>query len=208
VKPLRFVVGLTGGIGTGKSAALAEFRRCGAETFSADDVARAQAEPGREGYRAIVRTFGHGVLSADGRLDRRALGAKVFRDVSARRRLEKATHPFILRELKRRAARAKGVVVVDVPLLFEAKLEERFDAVIVVSCSPAAQARRVARRDGLSGAEIRRRVRAQMPLTRKISRADLTIENDGSRADLRRTVRAAHKGLALLYGGTPNGNAD
>lgn len=208
MKPKRFVVALTGGIGSGKSSALAQFKRCGAVTVSSDDVARAQARPGGVGYRAIVRAFGRGVVAAGGLIDRRALGAKVFRNVAARRRLERATHPFILREIERRVSAAKGVVVVDVPLLFEKNLQNRFDAVVVVACSPQEQERRVSRRDGLTPADVRRRMRAQWALSRKTRRADLTIVNDGSKVDLARKVRFAHRGLALLYGGTPNGNPD
>jgi dephospho-CoA kinase len=208
MRPKRFVVGLTGGIGTGKSSALAEFERLGASTVSLDRIAREQAEPGREGYRAIVRAFGKGVLGADGAIDRRALGERVFRDKSALRRLERAAHPPIFRELKRRVAGLKGVVVVDVPLLFEKKLQDRFDATLVVSCRRAEQARRVARRDRFTPAEARRRIEAQWPLDAKKRLADFTLDNDGTPAALRAGVRAAHAGLALLYGGTPNGNAD
>jgi dephospho-CoA kinase len=208
VKPRRFVVGLTGGIGTGKSTALAEFERRGASTVSLDRIAREQARPGRAGHRAVVRAFGRGVLDASGALDRRALGARVFRSPAARRRLERATHPPILREMDRLVRRLAGVVVVDAPLLFEAGLRGRFDATVLVACAPAAQLRRVARRDGLSAAEARRRVRAQWPLAAKRRLADLTLDNDGTPGALRARVRVVAAGLALLYGGTPNGNAD
>jgi dephospho-CoA kinase len=208
VKPKRFVVGLTGGIGTGKSSALAEFERCGAATVSLDQIAREQAKPGREGFSAVVRAFGRGVLGPDGRIDRAALGGKVFRDPAALRKLERATHPAILREMKRLVAGMKGVVVVDVPLLFEKKLGGGFDATLLVDCPPAEQLRRVARRDGFSPAEARRRMKAQLPLAAKRRLADFTLDNDGTKDALRAKVRAAHAGLALLYGGTPNGNAD
>jgi dephospho-CoA kinase len=208
VRPKRFVAGLTGGIGTGKSSALAEFERRGASTLSLDRIAREQARPGRGGHRAIVRAFGPGVLDAGGEIDRRALGAKVFRNPAARRRLERATHPLILREMERLLARMEGVVIVDAPLLFEAGLRDRFDATLLVACRPAEQIRRVRRRDRLTAAEARRRVAAQWPLARKRALADFTLDNDGTPAALRAKVRAAHAGLALLHGGTPNGNAD
>ena len=104
--------------------------------------------------------------------------------------------------------RMKGVVVVDAPLLFEAGLQDRFDATVLVDCPAAVRVRRVTRRDGLSAAEARRRMAAQWPSARKRARADLTIDNDGSRDALNARVKAAHAGLSLLYGGTPNGNAD
>ena len=207
-KPERFVVGLTGGLGAGKSAALAEFERLGAATVCLDRIAREQARPGRAGWTAIVRAFGRGVLDADGRIDRRALGARVFRRPAERRRLERATDPPILRKMKSLVSRLKGVVVVDAPLLFEAGLEKHFDATVLVDCPEAERVRRVVRRDGLSAAEARRRMAAQWPAARKRAKADLTLENDGSRNDLKSRVRAAHAGLSLLYGGTPNGNAD
>jgi len=207
-KPRGFVVGLTGGIGTGKSTALAEFERLCAATVSLDQLAREQAKPGREGWRAIVRAFGRGALAADGTIDRRALGARVFRDAAARRRLERATHPPILREMERLVGRLKGVVVVDVPLLFEKGLQKRFDATVLVACPPAEQVRRVVRRDKFTAAEARRRIAAQWPLPRKRALADFTLDNDRSRKALSAEVRALHAGLSLLYGGTPNGNAD
>jgi dephospho-CoA kinase len=206
MKPPRFVVGLTGGIGTGKSTALAEFARRGAATVSLDQIAREQARPGREGFRAIVRAFGRGVLDASGCLDRRKLGERVFRRPADLRKLERATHPPILREMKRLVAGLRGVVVVDVPLLFERGHDRSFDATVLVACSPREQLRRVVRRDGLSAAEARRRVAAQWPLSRKRARADLTLDNDSSRTALNARVRALHEGLSLLYGGTPNGN--
>lgn len=208
MKPQRFVAGLTGGIGSGKSSALAEFERLGASTLSLDQIAREQARPGRDGYRAIVRAFGRNVLDRKGDVDRRKLGELVFKDASARRKLERVTHPLILRELERCLSRMNGLVVVDVPLLFEKNLQDRFDATLLVACPPAEQVRRVMRRDKLAAAEVRRRVKAQLPLDEKRRRADLTLDNDAAPAALRAKVRAVHAGLALLYGGTPNGNAD
>lgn len=208
MKPKRFVAALTGGIGAGKSAVLAEFERRGAATVSLDRLAREQARPGRAGHRAIVRAFGRGILDENGAVNRRALGEKVFRDPAALRRLERATHPLILREMDRLVSRLRGVVVVDVPLLFEKKLEDRFDATLLVACPEAERVRRVVRRDGLKAAEVRRRAAAQMPEAAQRRRADFTLENDGTPAALRAKVRALHAGLSLLYGGTPNGNAD
>ncbi|HAZ08712.1 MAG TPA: dephospho-CoA kinase [Elusimicrobia bacterium] len=207
-KPKRFVVGLTGGCGTGKSSALAEFKRRGAAAFSLDRIAHEQSRPGREGYRAILRAFGRGILNKKGVIDRHALGARVFRDKSARVRLERAVHPPILREMERLIARLNDVVVVDVPLLFEKGLQDRFDATVLISCRPSSQLRRVVKRDGLSVAQARLRIRAQWPLARKRKLADFTIDNDGSLTELRAKMKALHAGLTLLYGGTPNGNAD
>jgi dephospho-CoA kinase len=208
MKPKRLVVGLTGGIGTGKSSALAEFERLGASTVSLDRIAREQARPGRVGYLSIVKIFGKDVVGPDGAIDRRSLGARVFRDKAALRRLEKASHPPILREMNMLVSRLEGVVVVDVPLLFEKKMQKSFDATVLVACRSAAQVRRVVRRDRFSAAEARRRIAAQLPLASKRRLADYTLDNDVTPAALRAKVRAVHAGLDLLYGGTPNGNAD
>ncbi|HEX4047465.1 MAG TPA: dephospho-CoA kinase [Elusimicrobiota bacterium] len=208
MKPKNFVVGLTGGIGTGKSSALAEFERLGAATVSLDHIAHEQAKPGREGFGAIVRAFGKGVVRADGLIDRRALGERVFKSPAALKKLERATHPIILREMERLLNRMRGLVVVDVPLLFEKKLQRKFDATVLVSCDPAAQRRRVIKRDGLTPMEVRRRMKAQMPLAVKRKLADRTIDNDKDLSALRAKIGMTHAGLALLYGGTPNGHAD
>lgn len=208
MKPKSFVVGLTGGIGSGKSSALEAFEKAGASTISLDQIAHEQAKPGREGYGAIVRAFGKNIILASGLIDRRALGEKVFKSPAALKKLERATHPIILREMERLVASMKGVVVVDVPLLFEKKLQKHFDATVLISCDPAAQLRRVTKRDRFTPMEARRRIKAQLPLAAKRKLADHTIDNDKDIAALRAKVNAAHAGLALLYGGTPNGNPD
>ncbi|MDE2511209.1 MAG: dephospho-CoA kinase [Elusimicrobia bacterium] len=208
MKPKRFVVGLTGGIGTGKSSALEAFERAGASTLSLDHIAHEQARPGREGFRAIVRAFGKNVVRADGLIDRRALGERVFRSPAALRKLEKATHPSILREMERLVASMKGVVVVDVPLLFEKKLQKHFDATVLISSDLAAQRRRVIKRDGLTPMEARRRMKAQLPLSVKRILADHAIDNDKDLSALRAKVKSAYEGMSLLFGGTPHGHAD
>ena len=151
MRPKNIAVGLTGGIGTGKSSALEAFARAGAVTISLDQIAHEQAKPGREGYGAIVRAFGKNIVGQNGRIDRRALGEKVFRSPAALKKLERATHPIILREMGRLVHSMKGVVVVDVPLLFEKKLQKNFDATILISCDLAAQRRRVT-----NGMDLRR----------------------------------------------------
>lgn len=206
MKPPRFVVGLTGGIGTGKSTALAEFEALGASTLSLDQIAHEQAKPDGDAYKAIVKAFGLEVLDGSRRIDRRKLGAKVFKDKTARTKLERLTHPLILKEMKTLLGQMKGVVIVDVPLLFEVGMQKSFDATVLVACRPSEQVRRVVARDGLSPAEARRRVKAQWPVDKKRALADFTLENDGTPAALRAQAKAVHAGLALLYGGTPNGD--
>ena len=175
------LVGLTGGIGSGKSAALAEFARRGAATLSLDELAHEVS----------------GLAPAE----RKALAAKVFSDPKALRRLERALHPPVLREMARRLARARGLTVVDVPLLFEKKLEDRFDVTLAVTAGLKTRLARLARR-GTSPAEARRRMKAQLPAAEHRRRADLVIDNGGSRKDLTEKVRQYHAALqSIAVGG-------
>mgnify|MGYP001591035840 CR=1 FL=1 len=200
MKPKRFVVGLTGGIGTGKSTALAAFASLGVPTLSLDAIARESARAGKPGWKAIRKAFPR-FVNQKGAVDRAALGAHVFAHAAARRRLEKATHPVILSEMEKRLARLKGGVVVAVPLRYEAGLRGRFDAAVLVASRR--QLGRVMRRDGLSAADVRKRIAAQWPLARKRALSDVTLDNDGTVAALKKRVNALNAGLQLLYGGIP-----
>ncbi len=191
MKALR--VGLTGGIGAGKSTALREFARLGARTLSLDEVARRQARPGTAVHRALARAFGTA--------DRAALARRVFSDSRARRRLERLTHPPILREMRRWLSSASGVAVVDVPLLFEGGYQREFDVTLCVSASGAARLRRVLARDRASAAQARARMAAQMSDARRRRLADVVILNEGSPAAFRARVRQYHRGLDLLARG-------
>lgn len=205
-RPKRFVLGLTGGIGTGKSSALKAFESRGAATVCLDQIAKEQAKPGREGYKAIVKNFGRCILRDDGTINRALLGRVIFSDERAKRGLERATHPLILKEMKRLIGRLRGLVVVDVPLLFEKKLQKNFDATMVIACKPEKQIKRIVKRDGLTSREARLRIKAQMPLEKKRRMADVSIRNDKSVENLNTEVNAYHEGLTLLLGGLPNGN--
>ncbi len=207
MKLRRLIVGLTGGIGTGKSSALNLFEKLGAATVSLDQIAKEQAKPGRKGYKAIVKDFGTCVLKKDGTIDRGLLGRVVFNDKKARLGLERATHPLILKEMARLVGRMNGVVIVDVPLLFEKKLQKSFDATVLIACQPDKQLQRIVRRDGLSLAEARRRVKTQAPLAQKRMLADVTINNDKNIQHLEHQVREYHEGLRLLLGGLSHGNS-
>src|SRR5579862_7538479 len=130
----RITIGLTGGLGTGKSTALAELKRLGAATVCADELAHELSTKGGAVSRAVRRLFGAGYLRADGSVDRAALARRVFTDPAARARLERAAHPLILREARKRLARQRSAVaVVDAPVLFEGRLERQFDLTVVVS---------------------------------------------------------------------------
>ncbi len=204
--PKRFVVGLTGGIGTGKSCALNAFESLGAATISLDAIAKDQAKPGRKGYKAIVKDFGACILKKDKSIDRALLGRVVFNDKKARLGLERVTHPLILKEMKKSIGRLRGIVVVDVPLLFEKKLQKNFDATILIACKPDKQLKRIVKRDGLALKEARQRINSQMPLDEKRRMADVSIDNDKNIKHLKENINEYYSGLQLLHRGMTNGN--
>lgn len=175
------LVGLTGGVATGKSTVAAMFKRCGAVVIDADELARDAVAPGKPAWRDIVTIFGGKVLNPDRTINRHALGAIVFRSPAKRRRLEQIIHPRVAREqqrLTKRAARKDphAVVIYDVPLLFEAGIDKRVDAIIVVTADQKTQIARLKKRNGLSRAEALRRIKSQMPLSKKIGQADYVMD--------------------------------
>lgn len=198
------IVGLTGGIATGKSTATAVLRREGVAVVDLDELARVVVEPGRPAHSRIVRRFGRSVLLADGQLDRAALGKLVFADVKARRELNAATHGAILRELLGRIAAlwlsGAPVCVIDAPLLFEARMHHLCRTVVVMRASAEVQLARLMSRDGLERDDALQRVQAQMPLADKCSRADVVIDNDGEREGSERQLQAAWRALLAQHG--------
>jgi dephospho-CoA kinase len=186
------VVGLTGGIASGKSTVSAMFRELGAQVIDADQVARDVVEPGTPGLEEVARRF-PGVLDPSGQLDRPALGRRVFADPAERRALEGILHPRIREEVARRTealARAgETVVLYDAALLIENGLHRGMDGVIVVSAPEAVQRARLAARDGLDDAAITARLAAQLPLADKRAHATWVVENGGSLDETRAQVR-------------------
>jgi dephospho-CoA kinase len=182
------VVGLTGGIASGKTTFAGVLRARGVPVVDADALARAAVAPGAPALGEIARAFGPGVLAADGTLDRKALAAVVFADPAARRRLEAITHPAVRRgmaeETARLAAAGHPLAFYDTPLLYEVGLEGALDSVVVVWAPRDVQRARLAARDGLSGAEAEARLAAQLPIDEKAARADFVVENVGAPADL------------------------
>lgn len=198
------MVGLTGGIGTGKSTALNEFSRMGARTLSLDRLARDLARRGSSGFLKVVRAFGPKVVGEGGELDRRELGRRVFSNRTERRRLERLLHPMILREMRRwmeKGKKTRGLSVVDVPLLFEKKLERHFDATFLVAAEKKAQMKRVVQRDGLTPAQARRRLEAQMPQKAKARLADVVVDNNGSKKSFKSALRTYYRAFELIQGG-------
>jgi len=180
--PLR-VFGLTGGIGSGKSTAAALFRERGVPMVDADELAREAVAPGSAGLAQVVAAFGPQILGPDGSLDRKRLGAVVFADAEARRRLNAITHPIVRRlsQERFRALDEQGVTLAgyDVPLLFEVGLDAVLRPVVVVAVSEEAQLQRLVARDGSSEAAARERIASQLPLAQKRQRADYVLDNDG-----------------------------
>jgi dephospho-CoA kinase len=182
------VVGLTGGIASGKSTFAEALRARGVPVVDADALARAAVAPGAAALAEIARAFGPGVLLPDGGLDRRRMAALVFADPEARRRLEAITHPAVRRamaeETARLAAAGHDLAFYDTPLLFEVGLDRTLDSVVVVWAPPEVQRARLAARDGLGPAEAEARLAAQLPIDDKAGRADFVVENVGAVAEL------------------------
>lgn len=183
-------MGLSGGIGSGKSTAARLLEERGAVVIDLDVVAREVIEPGRPGFDAVVTRFGQEVLGPDGRLDRPALARVVFGEPTARADLDAIMHPLVAEETRRRIAEAPAdaVVVVDVPLLVEAAARG-YDVVVIVEAPEDTRLHRLARR-GLSAEDARRRMAAQASDAERRAVADVVLDNSGSRADLEAQVGA------------------
>jgi dephospho-CoA kinase len=186
------LIGLTGGIASGKSTVSAILRRLGAQVIDADALAREIVEPHQPAWIEIVNTFGKEILQADQTLDRKKLRKLVFDEPKARKRLEAITHPKIRqlaqRKIAESAATGAPLVVYEAPLLFETGIHLWLRPVILVACDTAAQKRRLRQRDNLSAAEIEQHLGAQMSLEEKRKLADYVIDNNGTLEGLENTV--------------------
>ena len=197
----RFLlVGLTGGVATGKSTVSRMFQALGCVVIDADLLAREVVEPGQPAWEQIVATFGRGLLQPDGRLDRRALGAVVFEDPAQRQRLESITHPEIRARFAARLAELtvqgfEGIVIFDAPVMIESGRYRNMDRLIVVTSDEPAQMSRQQARDSLSAEEATGRIRSQMPLEAKVKLADYVIDNTGDLGSTEAQVREIHQAL-------------
>lgn len=192
---MTFVVGLTGGIGSGKSAAAAEFAALGATVVDTDAIAHELTEKGGAAMATIEKLFGPEALSPDGSMNREKVRSRVFADPAAKRKLETLLHPMIREESARRIAAAAGPYVVHVvPLLIESPdYRKRVDRVLVVDCPEHTQIERVRARSGLSEHEVRAIMRTQATRAARVAAADDVIDNGGSREALRKQVAALHR---------------
>ena len=187
------VVGLTGGLGTGKSTVAKMFGDLGAVVLDADRIAHEVMEPKKLAWRAIVKQFGQGILNEDQTVNRRWLADRVFRDPQARRRLEEIVHPRVLQYIKQQLHRLSRnrrlrLAVLDVPLLIESGVPRLVDAVVVVTAPPEVQRSRLTER-GMSEEEINARVAAQWELARKRAVADHVVDNADGLEQTRRQVK-------------------
>jgi dephospho-CoA kinase len=189
------LIGLTGGIASGKSLVSRQLQRLGAMVIDADRIARDVVQPGSPGWEMIVREFGRSFIDGDGGLDRKALGQLVFNNPRELDRLNRITHPLILAEIERLLQQCRsgheGVAVLDAPLLFETGLDRSVDEVWVVMVDHQTQVKRLMERDRLTEQDAGRRILLQIPLEEKASRADRVIDNRGLPEETERQVRAA-----------------
>ena len=187
------LIGLTGGVATGKSTVAKMFEQCGAIVIDADKLAREVVQPNKPAWHEIVRRFGKSVLNSDKTINRQTLGQIIFQNRTKRRQLEQIIHPRVAREqarLTRQAARKdpKAVVIYDVPLLFEAGIDKRVDKTVVVTADQTTQLSRLRKRNGLSRSEALRRIRSQISLAKKRRWADYVLDGTMRRSKLVRKV--------------------
>jgi len=191
---MTLVVGLTGGIGSGKSAAADEFGKLGATVVDTDAIAHELTKAGGAAMPQVRRLFGEDYADAQGAMDRAKMRALAFRDPGARQKLEQLLHPLIRAESQRRIAAARGAYVVHVvPLLVESRdYRQRVSRVLVVDCPEDVQLERVRQRSRLSEEEIRRIMRSQASREDRLAAADDVIDNSGSLDALHKQVRELH----------------
>ena len=177
------VLGLTGGVGMGKSTAARLLKKVGLPVVDSDDLAREAVHPGTEGLAEIADEFGEGFLKADGSLDRDKMASKVFQDEAARKRLEAIIHPRVRtvweKQIDQWREQKRPVGVVVIPLLFEVDLQDSFDAVLCVACTANTQRARLRERNW-DDAQITARIAAQMDIAQKVDLADHILWNEGA----------------------------
>jgi dephospho-CoA kinase len=187
------LVGLTGGIASGKSTVAAILRRLGAAIINADDLSREVVQPEQDAWKEILDTFGADILQEDKTLDRRKLRKIVFDFPEARKKLETITHPRVRALAEKRiselARAGSSIIVYEVPLLFENQIHLWLRPVILVACDIETQKKRLLQRDRLTAVEAQQHLDAQMSLAEKRKLADYVIENNGSLEDLEQRVR-------------------
>lgn len=195
---MSLIVGITGGIGSGKSEATRRFETLGITVVDADVAARIIVEPGGSALAAIADHFGEGIIAADGTLDRAALRQRVFADESERHWLERLTHPLIGEEIRKQLDAANSSYsILSSPLLLETRQKDLVDCVVVVDVPQELQLERASARDANSEDQIRRIMAAQMPREQRLELADIVIDNSKPLAELDAIVAELHKEFLL-----------
>ncbi|MCS3903867.1 dephospho-CoA kinase [Methylohalomonas lacus] len=198
-RPLR--IGLTGGIGSGKSTAAQLFAALGVPVFDADELTRELTAPGQPALRAIRDAFGDSVLDADGHLSRAALRQRIFNDDSERQRLEAILHPLVYQALaERSASQTADYVIWVVPLLLETGAADQVDRVVVVDCPEALQIQRASQRDGQDSSAIQQIMQQQLSRQQRLQQADDVLMNDADNQHLSRQVERLHQYYRTLAG--------
>ncbi|MTI61531.1 MAG: dephospho-CoA kinase [Firmicutes bacterium] len=184
------LLGLTGGIASGKSTVSAILKELGAVIIDADKIAHQSMKYGTRAWEMIVETFGQYIQNDDGSINRRRLAGLVFNDQQKRKELESITHPIIISEIKNivNSFADNEVIVIDAPLLFEVGLDELVDCVWVIYTSRDIQLERLKKRDSLTTDEAESRIEAQLPLKEKCQMADFVIDNNGSIRELKQKI--------------------
>ncbi|MBI4454450.1 MAG: dephospho-CoA kinase [Acidobacteria bacterium] len=199
-------VGLTGGFATGKSHALAEFKRQGAYTLDADQLAHRVIEKDQPAYQELLQEFGEGILNSNCEIDRKKLAQIVFPDETKLKKLNAIVHPRVFEEeereltqLQSRGRKRPFIVIVDAALLIETGSYKRYDKIVVVFCSPELQLARLVARDSLSPDEAALRIRRQMPILEKVKYGDYLIDTSGKYCDTQQQVKQVYLHLLADY---------
>ena len=185
------IIGLTGGIATGKSESAKYFKALGAYIIDADAISHELSKKGMPALKELVKSFGGDILSSRGALDRKKLAEIIFTDKEAKLKVEKILHAYIIARINEIISKKmkKYNVVINAPLLFEVGLDRICDKIVVIWAPYDVQARRLARRDGLSKEQVEKRISSQMPIEEKVKMADYVIDNTGSKKLLANHVR-------------------
>jgi dephospho-CoA kinase len=187
-------IGLTGGIACGKSTVARMFVKNGAHLIDFDRLAHEVQEPEKPAWREVINSFGKEILRPDGKIDRVKMGNIVFADKKKLNKLNKIVHPLVYQEWYKRLEKIgkkekHAIVLADIPLLFEGKMQHLFDLTMLVLINPEEQIRRLMARNGVSKEEAEKRLNNQMPINEKISLADIVIDNKGSISETEKTVK-------------------
>ncbi|MDP7551943.1 MAG: dephospho-CoA kinase [Nitrospinaceae bacterium] len=197
---MSLLVGLTGGMGSGKSLAASYFKALGAQIIDADRISRELVAPGKPAWKEIIEEFGSNVLNPDQTLNRKQIAAIVFNDESKRKKLEDIIHPRVIVEERRlyekyRQKNSRVLAVIDAALLIESGNYKNVDKVVVVQCGKEEQIRRVMERDGTARSEVENRLHSQMPLEEKVVFGDYILRNDDTRESLKSQVGELYRNL-------------